>query len=438
MREKPGAIVPGIRTEMVPVEKLVPYAKNARTHSPEQVQKLCASLREFGFVGALLIDEAYRVLAGHGRLMAAKAEGMEAVPCIFAAGLSDAQKRAYILADNKLALDAGWDKDLLAAELSELRALGFDTELTGFAADELSALLSGNAVVREDEEFDLDAALESEVFVRLGDLWTLGRHRLLCGDATKPEDLARLMGGEKAALCVTDPPYNCDYKGKAGKIRNDKMGAKEFYSFLRAAFDNVFAHLCGGAALYVFHSDTEKVNFYKAVVDAGFHYSTTCIWVKNSMVLSRMDYQPRHEPVAVAYKPWRGTLRARPRYENTHEPVIYAFKKGHKWHGDRTQTSVWAFDRPTRSKLHPTMKPLDLMAYPVRNSSLVGELVLDPFGGSGSTMLACEQIERRCYTMELDPKYASAIVRRYAEFAGDSAQIFVERDGVRTLWKGES
>jgi DNA modification methylase len=403
------------RFEKVAVDRLVPYARNARTHSKEQITQLRASLREFGFVNPVICDKEYNIVAGHGRVLAAKAEGMEAVPCVFVEHLTDAQKKAYILADNRLALSAGWDEELLALEFGELKDLGFDLELTGFDADEIEKLFNTSEDVQEDD-FDVDAAAEEPPFVQPGDLWLLGRHRLLCGDATKPEDIALLMDGKRANLCVTDPPYNCSYVGKdssAMTIMNDKMKPEEFYAFLLAAFKNIFDHTVDGGALYVFHSDAEKVNFYNAVVAAGFHYSTTCVWVKNSMVLGRMDYQMQHEP------------------------VVYAFKDTakHKWYADRKQTTVWEFNRPTKSKLHPTMKPLDLVAYPIQNSTQANGIVLDPFGGSGSTLMACEQTDRVCYTSELDPAYASVIVRRFISDFSAENQVFVLRGGEKIPFK---
>jgi len=399
------------RFEKVAVDRLIPYARNARTHSKEQITQLRASLREFGFVNPVIVDRDLNIIAGHGRIMAAKAEGMTEVPCVFVEHLTEAQKRAYILADNRLALSAGWDEELLALEFGELQDLGFDLQLTGFDPDEIEKLFNTSDDVQEDD-FDVDKAAEEPPFVQPGDLWLLGRHRLLCGDATKPEDIALLMDGKRANLGLTDPPYNCAYVGKddsAMTIMNDKMKPEEFYAFLLAAFNNIFAHTVDGGALYVFHSDAEKVNFYNAVVAAGFHYSTTCVWVKNSMVLGRMDYQMRHEP------------------------VLYAFKDTakHKWYGDRKQTTVWEFNRPTKSKLHPTMKPLDLLAYPIQNSTQANGIVLDTFGGSGSTLMVCEQMDRVCFMSELDPVYASVIVKRYVELVGSAEDVFLLRGGER-------
>ena len=394
--------------KLVPISKLVPYANNARTHSPEQINKLRGSLREFGFVSPVIIDKDYGILAGHGRVAAARAEGMENVPCVFVDHLTEAQKKAYILADNRFALDAGWDEEMLRVEMEALQGMDFDISLTGFDESEIADLLSLDDGEAQEDDFDVDAALQAEPFVKAGDLWLLGKHRLLCADSTKPEDVKLLMDSKKANVCITDPPYSCNYTGSTGmKIMNDNLKGEEFYQFLLSAFKNAYENLADGAAIYIFHSDAEKVNFYNAVVAAGFHYSTTCIWVKQSLVLGRFDYQMRHEP------------------------VIYAFKDTvkHKFYGDRKQTTVWEFDRPSKSKLHPTTKPLPLIAYPMKNSSLVNSIVLDLFGGSGSTLMAAEQMDRTAYLMELDPAYASAIVRRFVAYRGNTEDVHIIRDG---------
>lgn len=393
--------------QMVAIDKLVPYANNARTHSPEQISKLRSSLREFGFINPVIIDRDYGVIAGHGRIMAAREEGISEVPCVFVDHLTEAQKKAYIIADNRMAMDAGWDEEMLRVELEALEGYDFDLALTGFDEKELAALFGSEEDAQEDG-FDVDAALEAGAFVEKGDVWLLGRHRLLCGDSTISEDVHRLMDGKKANLLVTDAPYNVDYEGGTGmKIVNDKMGKREFYEFLYAAFKNGYESLADGASAYFFHSDSEKVNFYNAAVDAGFKYMSTCIWVKNALVLGRGDFQQAHEPVGYYYK-------------NTGP---------HKFYGDRTHTTVWEFDRPTKSKLHPTMKPIPLTAYPIRLSSQENGIVLDLFGGSGTTLIACEQLNRVCCMMEYDPKYASAIVRRYAAARGGTDDVRVMRGG---------
>ena len=395
--------------QLVSIDKLVPYINNARTHSPEQINKLRSSLREFGFINPVIIDRDLGVLAGHGRVEAAKAEGIAEVPCVFADHLTEAQKKAYILADNRMAMDAGWDEELLRIEIESLQGSDFDVSLTGFDEKELADLFSDPDDRNvKDDGFDLSAALEKAAFVERGDLWTVGRHRLMCGDATSADDVAALMDGKKANLIVTDPPYNVAFKsGSALSIQNDSMKGDEFYTFLYNSFAQMAAHLEKGGAAYVFHADTEGLNFRKAFIDAGFHLAGVCIWVKNSLVLGRSDYQ------------WQ------------HEPVLYGFLKNgkHPWYSDRKQTTIWNYDKPKRNANHPTSKPLDLLSYPICNSSQENAIVLDTFGGSGSTMMACEQTNRICHMMELDEKYASVILRRAVEIGIKPEDIFVERGG---------
>ena len=399
---------------MVSVNDLIPYVNNARTHSPEQINKIRASLREFGFVNPLIIDRDNNVIAGHGRLEAAKAEGYTEVPCVFVDEMTEAQKKAYILADNRMALDAGWDDDLLKVELEALQGMDFDLGLTGFDEKEIADLFAlDNDSEVEDDDFDLTAALEKAAFVEKGDIWTVGKHRLLCGDATDPNDVDKLMGDKKANLIVTDPPYGVSFKSSSGlTIQNDSMKNEEFYNFLYSAFYNMAAHLEKGGAAYVFHADTEGLNFRKAFIDAGFHLAGVCIWVKNSLVLGRSDYQ------------WQ------------HEPVLYGFLQNgkHPWYSDRKQTTIWNYDKPKRSANHPTSKPLDLLGYPICNSSQENAIVIDTFGGSGSTMMACEQTNRSCYMMELDEKYASVILRRAVENGIAPEDIYVERQGEKILY----
>ena len=397
------------RFEQVDVDKLVPYARNARTHSKEQILQLRGSLREFGFVNPILCDKDYNIIAGHGRILAAKAEGLTVVPCVFVEHLTDAQKKAYILADNRLALSAGWDEELLALEFAELKDLGFDVELTGFDAEEIEKLFAADADKVQDDDFDLTAALEEAAFVLPGDVWTLGRHRLICGDATDAETVRKLMDGHKANLVLTDPPYNVGFESASGlKIKNDSQKSEHFYAFLLSAFQNLAENLESGGSAYIFHADTEGENFRRAFREAGFHLSGTCIWAKDSFVMGRSPYQ------------WQ------------HEPILYGWlKKGtHKWYAGRSEATIWNFAKPKRNNDHPTSKPLDLLAYPIGNSSQANGIVLDTFGGSGSTLIACEQADRICNMLELDEKYASVILRRYAEFKGDNGEdIICERNG---------
>ena len=392
--------------QLVPIAKLVPYVNNARTHSTEQIKKLRSSLREFGFINPVIIDRDYGVIAGHGRILAAKEEGIKEVPCIFADHLTEAQKKAYIIADNCMAMDAGWDEELLRVEIEALQGMDFDPLLTGFDEKELAALFDDGAEAKDDE-FDVDEELEKPVFSKTGDVWTLGRHRLVCGDSTKAETYEVLMQGKKANLVVTDPPYNVNYEGSAGKIKNDNMAAEKFYQFLLDAFTNMEKVMAEDASIYVFHADTEGLNFRRAFTDAGFYLSGCCIWKKPSLVLGRSPYQ------------WQ------------HEPVLYGWKKNgkHQWYSDRKQTTIWEFEKPRKNADHPTMKPIPLLAYPITNSSMSNTLILDPFGGSGSTLIACEQTDRSCCTIELDEKYCDVIVKRYVELKSSAEDVSVERDG---------
>ena len=395
--------------QLVPTDKLIPYVNNARTHSKEQITKLRSSLREFGFINPIIIDRDFNVIAGHGRIEAAKAEGITEVPCVYVDHLTEAQKKAYILADNRMALDAGWDEELLAVELSELQDLGYDLAMTGFDEKELADLFSDKTDSdAKDDDFDLTAALEKASFVQRGDVWTVGRHKLMCGDATSADDVNTLMGSVKANLILTDPPYGVSFKSASGlTIQNDSMKNEEFYTFLLSAFQCMADHLEKGGAAYVVHADTEGLNFRRAFIDAGFHLAGCCIWVKDSLVLGRSDYQ------------WQ------------HEPVLYGFMQNgkHNWYSDRKQTTIWNFDKPKCNANHPTSKPLDLLGYPIGNSTQENAVVIDTFGGSGSTLMACEQMNRICYMMELDEKYASVILRRYVEDTGDAAGVFVTRNG---------
>ena len=414
-----GDILMGKHTtemKMVSTSKLIPYVNNARTHSQEQVNKLRGSLREFGFINPVIIDADYNVIAGHGRLMAAKEEGIEEVPCVLVDYLSEAQKKAYILADNRYAQDAGWDEELLRLEIESLEGMDFDVSLTGFNEDEIADLFADSeGTGAEDDDFDLSDALEQAAFVERGDVWVVGRHRLMCGDATSPEDVATLMDGKEGNLIITDPPYNVAFESSDGlSIKNDKMENDKFYEFLLAAFKNMAEHLEKGGSAYVFHADTEGLNFRKAFIDAGFHLSGCCIWVKNSLVLGRSDYQ------------WQ------------HEPVLYGFLQNgkHYWskNAGRSQTTIWNFDKPKKNKNHPTSKPLDLLAYPIGNSSQENAIVIDTFGGSGSTLMTCEQTNRICHTMELDEKYASVILRRYVEDTDDADNVYVIRNGEKLMY----
>ena len=382
--------------QLVEISKLIPYINNARTHSAEQITKLRSSLREFGFINPVIIDSDYNVIAGHGRIEAAKLENIKEVPCVLVDYLTPAQKRAYIIADNRMAMDAGWDEELLKIEIEALQAEAFDIDLTGFEEKEIADL------------FDIDEELSKPTITKSGDIWLLGNHRLICGDSTKEETYTFLMNGKKANLIVTDPPYNVNYQSNAGKIKNDNMNSDKFYQFLFDAFSNMEKVMSNEASIYVFHADTEGLNFRKAFFDAGFYLSGTCIWKKQSLVLGRSPYQ------------WQ------------HEPCLFGWKKNgkHQWYSDRKQTTIWEFDRPNKNNDHPTMKPVPLIAYTIKNSSMSNCIVIDPFGGSGSTLIACEQTNRICYTIELDEKYCDVIVKRYIEQSGGYENVSVIREGI--------
>ena len=401
-----GAMITTTELQLVPLDKLVPYQNNARTHSPEQINKLRSSLREFGFINPVIIDRNYGIIAGHGRAIAAREEGINEVPCVFADHLTEAQKKAYIIADTRMALDAGWDEELLRIEIEELQGMDFDPLLTGFDEKELSKLFDDGKEAKDDD-FDVDAELQKPTLSKAGDVWTLGRHRLVCGDSTKPETYEVLMDGRKANLVVTDPPYNVDYKGTAGKIKNDNMASEKFFDFLFDAFSCMEKVMADDASIYVFHADTEGLNFRKAFDAAGFYLSGCCIWKKPSLVLGRSPYQ------------WQ------------HEPVLYGWKKNgkHQWYSDRKQTTIWEFEKSKKNGEHPTMKPIPLLCYPITNSSMSNTLVLDPFGGSGSTLIACEQTDRSCATIELDEKFCDVIVNRYIELVGTAEKVSVLRNG---------
>lgn len=388
------------RYEHIEIDKLIPYTNNARTHSPEQIKQIQASIREFGFINPVLIDEKYNIMAGHGRVMAARAEGMDNVPCLFIEHLTEAQKKAYIIADNKLAENAGWDMELLRVELEGLQALDFNMDLIGFDGIELDDLFSANdAEVMED---DFEVELPEEPKSKLGDIYQLGRHRLMCGDATKTEDIEKLMNGMKADMYLTDPPYNVDYEGKtkdALKIKNDTMGNGQFKQFLIDSFSSANTFMKQGAVFYIWHADSEGYNFRGACFDVGWQVRQCLIWNKSSMVMGRQDYH------------WK------------HEPCLYGWKAGtgHLWASDRKQTTILSFDKPNRNAEHPTMKPVALFDYQIQNNTKKEDVVLDTFAGSGTTVVACEQNGRNAYCVELDPKYCDVIINRWENLTGETA-----------------
>lgn len=397
-----------LKVEYRKTSDLIPYARNARTHSEEQVTRLASSIKEFGWTNPILVDGENGVIAGHGRLAAAKKLGIEAVPTIELSGLTQAQKRAYILADNRMALDAGWDDELLSIELSELKGMDFDLSLTGFSDEEMGDLLGDGSAATEDDDAEVPEPPPVEPVTKPSDVWIMGNHRLVCGDSCLPETLEKLMLGEKADLYLTDPPYNVAYEGRtkdALTIMNDSMDDEPFRSFLRDAFSMADAVMRKGASFYVWHADLEGYNFRGACRDVGWKVRECLIWVKNALVLGRQDYQSRHEP------------------------VLYGWKEGapHGWYSDRAQTTVLEFDKPARNGEHPTMKPVELFKYLVGNSSKKGDIVLDSFGGSGTTLIACEESGRKARLVELDPRYCDVIIRRWQNVTGGKARL--ESDG---------
>ncbi len=389
--------------ELLLVSSLIPYARNSRTHSDEQVTQIAASIREFGFTNPVLIDANGTIIAGHGRVLAAKKLGLIEVPCLRLGHLTPSQIRAYVIADNKIALNAGWDDEMLKAELLTLQEEGFNTDLTGFSDDELNALLTVETV---EGETDPDEVPEPPVepITKLGDIWILGNHRLMCGDSTSIDSVNRLMGGEHANLLLTDPPYNVAYEGKtedALTIQNDSMGNESFAQFLRDAYSTADTVMKEGAVFYIWHAPSEVYNFSKAVFEVGWKLRQCLIWNKNALILGRQDYH------------WK------------HEPCLYGWKEGaaHYWGSDRTQTTVLDFNKPRRNGEHPTMKPVELFEYQIKNSSKPLDVVLDLFGGSGTTAIACEKTGRKARLMELDPKYCDVIVKRWEDLTGKKARL---------------
>ena len=390
------------------VEDLIPYARNARTHSDEQVARIAASIKEFGWTNPIIIDGENGIVAGHGRTLAARKLGLTEVPCIELKNLTETQKRAYILADNRLALDAGWDNEMLALELGDLKDAGVDLELTGFSDEELDELL---ATPTENANGDADEAPEpqEDPVSKRGDVWILGAHRVMCGDSCSADDISKLFGNTgggtpTVSLYLTDPPYNVAYEGgtkDALTIQNDNMEDGQFRQFLVDAFSMADTVMQPGAVFYIWHADSEGFNFRGACRDVGWPIRECLIWAKNMFVMGRQDYQ------------WR------------HEPCLYGWKEGaaHKWYSDRSQSTVLEFDKPTRNGVHPTMKPVELFRYLIENSSKKGDVVFDSFGGSGTTLIASEETGRVARLMELDPRYVDVIVKRWQEMTGKEATL---------------
>lgn len=393
-----------MRIEQRPVAGLIPYVNNSRKHSEEQVAQIAASIKEFGWTNPILVDGANGIIAGHGRLMAARKLGMEAVPVIELAHLSEPQRKALIIADNKLAMNAEWDNDLLMLELGELLEGGFDLDLLGFGKDELDALLSPTEATEGLTDEDAVPEVPAAPVTVIGDVWLLGRHRVMCGDSCSITDMEKLVAGRQADMWLTDPPYNVAYEGGTKEkltIQNDSMADDAFRQFLRDAYVTADSTMKPGAVFYIWHADSEGYNFRGAAQDAGWKVRQCLIWKKSSLVMGRQDYH------------WK------------HEPCLYGWKEGagHLWATDRKQTTILEFDKPSRNGEHPTMKPVALFEYQMLNNTKGGDLVLDSFGGSGTTLIAAEKNGRHSCLMELDPKYVDVIIKRWQDFTGKTATL---------------
>ena len=399
--------------KMLPVSVLKPAAYNPRKKlkkGDKEYKKIENSIREFGFADPLVVNADMTIIGGHQRLNVAIDLGYTEVPCAIV-DVDKTREKALNIALNKIT--GAWDDQLLADLLKDLENVNFNLDFTGFEAPEIGQLFSNiyDKKVKEDN-FDVDSELKQPAFSKPGDIWHLGKHRVICGDSTKMETYERLMEGIKANLVLTDPPYNVDVEETAGKIMNDNMSDSDFYNFLLAAYQCMHENLADDGSIYVWHADTEGLNFRRAFKDAGFYLSGCCIWKKNSLVLGRSPYQ------------W------------IHEPCLFGWKKGgrHQWYSDRKQTTVWEYDKPKSSPDHPTMKPVTLMSYPIKNSTMTNGIVLDPFLGSGSTLIACMETDRVCMGIELDPKFVDVIVKRWlAQNGGNYADAYVIRDGQKLL-----
>ncbi|HQO78613.1 MAG TPA: site-specific DNA-methyltransferase [Thermodesulfobacteriota bacterium] len=395
--------------KVLPISALKPAEYNPRKKlkpGDKEYKKIKDSIEEFGFADPLVVNSDMTIIGGHQRLNVAIDLGYTEVPCAVV-DIDKTREKALNIALNKITGE--WDEQMLADLLTDLKEADYDLDYTGFEAPEVEQLFSNiyDKKVKEDD-FDVDKELQQPCFSQLGDLWCLGKHRVICGDSTGEEIYTRLMDGQLANLVLTDPPYNVDVEETAGKIMNDNMGDQEFYNFLLSAYRCMHANLADDGSIYVWHADTEGINFRTAFRDAGFYLSGCCIWVKNALVLGRSPYQWRHEPCLFGWK----------------------LKGKHQWYGDRKQTTVWEYDKPRSSKDHPTMKPVQLMSYPIKNSTMTNGIVLDPFLGSGSTLIACCETDRVCRGIELDPKFVDCIVKRYIEWAGGRYDdVYVIRDG---------
>lgn len=404
-----------LKYELVDVDRLIPYINNARTHSKEQVTRLASSIKEFGFINPVITDGEHGILAGHGRIMAAKQLGIKQVPCISAAYLTEAQKKAYILADNRLPMDAGWDNDLLKIEIESLQGEGFDIALTGFDEKELADLFAADNEAQEDG-FDVDEELSKPCFSQAGDVWHLGKHRVICGDSTKQDTYAALLGDDKVNLVCTDPPYLVKLNSTSGTIKNDDLNDEEGLKFLKGAFSCMHDSMAKDASIYVFYATAKARVFHDAFEDSGFKVGAGLVWKKDRLVLTRTDWK------------------------YIHEPIIFGWRKDgrHRWYGDQKQTTVFEFARIKNSKNdgcgHPSSKPVPLIAYLIKQCTQENGLVLDGFLGSASTLIACEQLNRICYGIELEPKFVDVAVNRYIQQVGISDNVYVIRDGKKLAY----
>ena len=403
--------------QLVPVEKLIPYINNARTHSDEQIKKLRSSLREFGFINPVIIDRDFNVIAGHGRILAAKAENISEVPRVFVDYLNDAQKKAYILADNRMAMDAGWDEELLKIEIESLQAEDFDLSLTGFDEKELASIFDSDTDAKDDD-FDVEAELEKPCITKQGDIWILGRHKVICGDSTEPSTFEKLLSDTKVNLVCTDAPYFVALKNKSGTIANDNLDDKQAYEFLMKVFTNFKNAMALDASIYEFYATMKTRVFYDAFEDAGFKVGAGLIWKKPRAPFMRTD--------------WKFNM----------EPIIWGWRKDgkHIWYGDQKQTAVFEFDGIKDSEKdgcgHPSSKPVPLIAYLIKQCTQSNGLVLDGFLGSASTLMACDQLNRICYGVELEPKFVDVAVKRYMAAHNESSDgITLIRDGNKMTYE---
>jgi len=396
--------------EKLKIDKLIPADYNPRKDlkpGDQEYEKLKKSIEQFGYVEPVIWNKTTgRVVGGHQRIKVLVDLGEKELDCVVVE-LNEEREKALNIALNKISGE--WDKDKLALLISDLQGSDFDVSFTGFDTAELDDLFKATLKDSiQDDDFDVESELKKPAFSKLGDVWTLGKHRVVCGDSTKKETFDLLMCEKKANMTLTDPPYNVNYEGTAGKIKNDNQENEEFYQFLLASFTNIKNSMANDASIYVFHADTEGLNFRKAFENAGFYLSGCCIWKKQSLVLGRSPYQWQHEPCLFG---WLKTGK-------------------HKWFSGRKETTIWEFDKPKSNFYHPTMKPIPLLCYPIMNSSMSNTIVLDPFLGSGSTLIACEQTDRICYGVELDEKFCDVIVKRYIELVGNTDNIIVQRDGL--------